>query len=67
MAMQDDSEKANLSNLKQWAEDVVCPVCHASLRFEEATVVCSGCARVYPIVDGIPVLIPQRASRPSTN
>jgi uncharacterized protein YbaR (Trm112 family) len=62
-----DSKNANLNNLKQWAEDVVCPLCYAPLRFEEATVVCSGCARTYPVVDGIPVLIPQRASLPSAN
>jgi|HubBroStandDraft_3_1064219.scaffolds.fasta_scaffold3376071_1 uncharacterized protein YbaR (Trm112 family) len=62
--MIDESKNANLNNLKQWAEDVVCPVCYAPLHFEEATVVCSGCARIYPVVDGIPVLIPQRAVRP---
>jgi uncharacterized protein YbaR (Trm112 family) len=65
--MTDESRSANLDNLKQWAEDVVCPVCYARLRFEEAKVVCSGCARTYPIVDGIPVLIPQRASSPTAN
>jgi uncharacterized protein YbaR (Trm112 family) len=67
MSMADESKIANLNNLKQWADDVVCPVCHARLRFEEARVVCSGCARIYPIEDGIPVLIPQRASVSSTN
>jgi uncharacterized protein YbaR (Trm112 family) len=61
-----DSKNANIDNLKQWAEDVVCPMCYAPLRFEDATVTCSGCARVYPIVDGIPVLIPQRAIQSTT-
>jgi len=65
--MSDESKNPSLNNMKQWADDVVCPVCYAPLRFLEATVVCSGCARAYPIVDGIPVLIPQRASRPSAN
>jgi uncharacterized protein len=64
--MPDESNKANLNNLEQWANDVVCPVCYAPLHFEEMKVVCSGCARTYPVVDGIPVLIPQRASLPST-
>jgi uncharacterized protein YbaR (Trm112 family) len=59
--------KKDSDNLKQWAEDLACPVCYAHLRFEEATVVCAGCARTYPVVDGIPVLIPQRAIDPSTN
>ena len=65
--MEDQLRDANLNKLKQWADDVVCPVCYARLNFEEATVVCCGCARTYPIVDGIPVLIPQRASESSTN
>jgi len=64
--MTDQGVNANLNDLKQWTEDVVCPVCYATLRFDAATVVCSGCARTYPIVDGIPVLIPQRAIQPTT-
>ena len=63
--MTDDRGNANLNVLKQWADDVVCPVCFAALRFEAATVVCTGCARTYPIVDGIPVLIAQRAIQPN--
>jgi uncharacterized protein len=58
--MGDEFQNSNLNNLKQWADDVVCPLCYAPLRFGDETVVCSGCARIYPIVDGIPVLIPQR-------
>ena len=57
----------NPDNLKQWADDLACPVCYARLWFEVATVVCAGCGRTYPVVDGIPVLIPQRASGPTTN
>ncbi|MGA9588108.1 MAG: Trm112 family protein [Terracidiphilus sp.] len=64
--MTDESRDANPDDLKQWAEDVVCPACQAPLRFEDATVTCSGCARTYPIVDDIPVLIPQRATPPRT-
>jgi uncharacterized protein YbaR (Trm112 family) len=59
--MQNDSGKKT-PDLTQWAADLVCPVCFAALRFSEATVVCTGCARAYPVVDGIPVLIPQRAT-----
>jgi uncharacterized protein len=36
---------------------LVCPVCLASLRAEADRLACTGCGRVYPIVDGIPVLI----------
>jgi hypothetical protein len=43
-----------------------CPTCHGDLRLEatcldEARLVCAGCGRGYPIVDGIPVLIAGRA------
>jgi hypothetical protein len=65
--MPPEAKKTNLDNLKQWGEDLACPVCFARLRFEDAAVVCIGCGRVYLVVDGIPVLIPQRATGPSTN
>jgi uncharacterized protein YbaR (Trm112 family) len=48
--------------------ELVCPACLRPLRLEEASLVCTGCARSYPVVDGIPVLIAERAetaSRPS--
>jgi uncharacterized protein YbaR (Trm112 family) len=41
---------------------LVCPVCHQSLVLETAVVRCSGCARRYPIVDGIAVLLEGRTS-----
>jgi uncharacterized protein len=50
------------ADLVQWAEDMVCPVCFAPLRFSDAAVVCNGCGRSYPVVDGIPVLIAERAT-----
>lgn len=50
------------ANLELWADDLACPVCFAALQFSASTVVCSGCGRSYPVVDGIPVLIPQRAA-----
>jgi uncharacterized protein YbaR (Trm112 family) len=36
---------------------LACPVCQADLRIKEARLICVQCARAYPIVDGIPVLI----------
>jgi uncharacterized protein YbaR (Trm112 family) len=44
---------------------LVCPACHASLRLEGATVVCTVCGLCYPIIDGLPVLIVSRAVIPS--
>jgi hypothetical protein len=40
---------------------IVCPVCHQSLQLEAAVIRCQGCGRRYPVVDGIPVLLPDRA------
>jgi uncharacterized protein YbaR (Trm112 family) len=45
---------------------LVCPVCHAALRLEvqraeASTILCVGCGRRYPIVDGLPVLLAERA------
>jgi uncharacterized protein YbaR (Trm112 family) len=39
----------------------VCPVCHQSLQLEAAVIRCQGCGKRYPIVDGIPVLLADRA------
>jgi uncharacterized protein YbaR (Trm112 family) len=43
------------------ASIVACPVCHGDLRLEADRLICAGCGRAYPIVDGIPVLIADRA------
>jgi uncharacterized protein YbaR (Trm112 family) len=41
---------------------LVCPVCRQSLALDANAVLCSACGRRYPVVDGIPVLLPGRAS-----
>jgi uncharacterized protein YbaR (Trm112 family) len=49
------------------AEDlrrIVCPVCHKSLEIEAAAIRCQNCGRRYPVVDGIPVLLADRATLP---
>jgi uncharacterized protein YbaR (Trm112 family) len=43
---------------------LACPVCHGGLRLEAAAVVCAGCGRRYPVVEGLPVLIESRAQMP---
>jgi uncharacterized protein YbaR (Trm112 family) len=45
---------------------LACPACGLDLRLESAglacaSLVCAGCGRAYPVVDGIPVLIAERA------
>jgi uncharacterized protein YbaR (Trm112 family) len=38
--------------------ELACPVCHGDLWQDGKTLVCADCNRAYPIVDGIPILIP---------
>jgi uncharacterized protein YbaR (Trm112 family) len=40
---------------------VVCPVCHAAICLDGESILCTGCARRYPIVDGLPILLAERA------
>jgi uncharacterized protein YbaR (Trm112 family) len=40
---------------------LACPACHGDLRLERSSVQCIACHRTYPIVDGIPALIIERA------
>jgi uncharacterized protein YbaR (Trm112 family) len=40
---------------------LACPACFGDLRLEGAHLVCIACRRAYAIVDGIPVLIIERA------
>jgi uncharacterized protein YbaR (Trm112 family) len=40
---------------------LACPACHGDLHAEDSRLICSACARRYPIVDGIPALIVERA------
>jgi uncharacterized protein len=47
-------------------EILVCPACRAEIRPlpEEGGLECTGCGRVYPIRDGIPVLLVEEATAP---
>lgn len=40
---------------------LACPVCQGKLRRAAEGILCGGCGRRYPVVDGIPVLIAGRA------
>ncbi len=40
---------------------LACPACFGALHAEADRVVCAGCGRAYPVIDGIPVLIAGRA------
>jgi len=45
---------------------LACPACLGGLSCVESKLVCAKCGRVYPIVDGIPVLIAGRAEKPQS-
>jgi uncharacterized protein YbaR (Trm112 family) len=56
-----DDPIRNLSFDASILDQFACPACLGDLRLEESSLVCAACARRYPIVDGIPVLIAERA------
>lgn len=49
-------------------EILVCPACHAKVRPTAPAdgLACEGCGRVYPIRDGIPVMLVEEASAPTS-
>lgn len=60
----DYTESMNAHILTQ--EDLrwlVCPICRQRLLLEAiSSVRCAGCSRLFPIIDGIPVLLASRAT-----
>jgi len=46
-------------------KQLACPACLGALRLAEARLLCAACGRSYQIVDGIPVLIVEKAERSS--
>jgi len=54
----------NLERLQDWAGRVACPVCFGELSVTAEHATCAACRRVYPVTDGIPVLIGDRAEAP---
>ncbi len=55
--------------LKKLLDILVCPVpeCRKplSLSADETSLQCTGCGRIYPIRDGIPVLLVEQAQMPN--
>ncbi len=43
---------------------LACPVCHAALRLAGEGIGCVGCGREFPLVEGLPVLLADRARLP---
>jgi uncharacterized protein YbaR (Trm112 family) len=46
---------------QQDLKHLVCPVCHGPLLLESAVIACTSCARRFPVVDGLAVLLEERA------
>ncbi len=48
-------------------EILVCPACHAAVRptADDAGLGCVGCGRIYPVRDGIPVMLVEEATPPT--
>lgn len=48
-------------------EILICPACHGAIRVvnDEAGLECRSCGRVYPVRDGIPVMLVDEASPPT--
>ena len=45
-------------------EQLACPACLGALAIADQQLVCAQCGRSYAIVDGIPILIAERAVKP---
>ncbi|MCV2394156.1 hypothetical protein OEB99_07545 [Actinotalea sp. M2MS4P-6] len=51
-----------MTELPGWARELLrCPACHATLADADGSLACTGCARVYPVRDGVPVLLVDEA------
>jgi len=45
-------------------EILACPACKADVKLQDGKIVCTGCARRYPIKDDIPVMLIDEAETP---
>jgi uncharacterized protein YbaR (Trm112 family) len=57
----DSSQSDSSRRVEQLAcivDQLACPACLGALRLDATALQCPACGRHYPIVDGIPVLIP---------
>jgi uncharacterized protein YbaR (Trm112 family) len=53
-------------SLHQSLDLLACPCCLQPLRLGPEALVCAGCGRIYPILDGIPILLIDRAAQAVT-
>jgi len=48
---------------KELLEILACPACKADVELTGEKIVCTKCGRKYPIVDGIPVMLVDKAEK----
>lgn len=61
--MSSDPVQSDPENFRTWMDRLVCPACLSALSFGTSDAVCTACHRIYPLLDGIPILIVERAVR----
>ena len=51
---------------KELLEILVCPACHGKIEYnyDKESLDCEGCKRRYPIKDGIPIMLVEKAIYP---
>ncbi len=55
----------NIDALKEVLDLLACPACLGALRATPASFACEDCGRHYPVLDGIPILLVDRAIPPA--
>ncbi len=60
----DSNTAFDASTLQSIAAQLACPACLGDLSVVGQALACAACARHYPIVDGIPVLIVDKSTPP---
>ena len=52
---------------KELLDILACPACHADVQEEKGKIICFKCHRLYPIKEGIPVLLIDEAEKENPN
>ncbi len=50
--------KLKMWSAQHWEKNLVCPTCKGSLKVAGASMLCQGCKKTYPIIDGVPCFVP---------
>lgn len=51
---------------KEVAERIVCPRCRNTVRFEDVRIICEMCRSSFPIIEGVPMLVPDSSEDESS-